>query len=360
MDINSSQIVLVKDINSGVEDNAQSSPQDSQPRNFIEFNDQLYFTADDGENGEELWVSDGTPQGTQLLADIYPGSDSANSYNWYLTELNDQLYFTANNGKNGEELWVTDGTPDGTKLVTNINSKVNSFGDDSSSSISNLTVVDNELFFSADNGETGQELFKLTFEDSDSDINDFAGTNLADILIGTEEADQIDGLKGEDTLGGKAGNDLLNGGADNDILFGVGGDDTLIGGNGHDLLRGQLGNDLLNGGTGNDTLFGGNQFDRLYGGAGDDLLDGVRGISIYNGGAGSDRFVIHDNAETVWIQDFELDIDKIEFSGAITFEQLEITGSVNSFISFEGEQIGVLLDVNPHDLDENNFGGQPL
>ena len=271
MDINSSQIVLVKDINSGVEDNAQSSPQDSQPRNFIEFNDQLYFTADDGENGEELWVSDGTPQGTQLLADIYPGSDSANSYNWYLTELNDQLYFTADDGENGEELWVTDGTPDGTKLVTNINSKVNSFGDDSSSSISNLTVVDNELFFSADNGETGQELFKLTFEDSDSDINDFAGTNLADILIGTEEADQIDGLKGEDTLGGKAGNDLLNGGADNDILFGVGGDDTLIGGNGHDLLRGQLGNDLLNGGTGNDTLFGGNQFDRLYGGAGDDL-----------------------------------------------------------------------------------------
>ena len=211
------------------------------------------------------------------------------------------------------------------------------------------------MFFSADNGKTGRELFKLTFENSNLNITRFTGTNLADILIGTEKADQIEGLKGKDTLGGKAGNDILDGGAGSDVLFGVAGNDILTGGSGNDLLRGQSGNDILNGNNGNDTLYGGNHFDYLYGGDGNDLLDGVRGTSIYNGGAGSDRFVIHDDTETVWIQDFELDLDNIELVGAITFEQLEITGRVNSFLSFQGEQVGVLLGVDPRDLDASVF-----
>ena len=147
----------------------------------------------------------------------------------------------------------------------------------------------------------------------------------------------------------------LDSGGGDDILFGAPGKDTLTGGDGNDLLRGQSGNDILDGGAGDDSLFGGDQFDRLSGGYGDDFLDGGQGITIYNGGAGSDLFVIHDDARTDWIQDFELGIDSIGLADDLTFEQLEITGHVNSFIAFQGEQIVVLRGVNHDDFDTSNF-----
>ena len=48
-------------------------------------------------------------------------------------------------------------------------------------------------------------------------------------------------------------------------------------------------------------------------------------------------------------------MDNIGLADGLTFEQLEITGSINSFISSQGEEIGVLLGVNPNDLDAGSF-----
>ena len=45
---------------------------DSQPKLFTNVGGFLFFTADDGTLGEELWRSDGTSLGTGM-ADIYPG-----------------------------------------------------------------------------------------------------------------------------------------------------------------------------------------------------------------------------------------------------------------------------------------------
>ncbi len=206
------------------------------------------------------------------------------------------------------------------------------------------------------------KVLDTTITPENDNIQGFSNSN--DNLDGLAGDDTINGLAGDDTLSGNEGNDLLiggigddqlDGGAGNDSLFGMSGNDTLNGGAGEDLLRGQSGNDVLNGGAGNDTLFGGNHFDRLHGGAGDDLLDGVDGITVYHGGAGSDLFVIHDDALTDWVQDFELGVDYIRLEDNLNFEQLEITGNVNTFISFQGQRIGVLLGVNPNDVDAGSF-----
>ena len=122
METNLGQVVLVKDINTGTGNNYYSFyPEGSYTDNLTEFNDKLYFTADDGENGNELWVSDGTAEGTQLLIDLNPGTSYSNYYKSSnasnFTEFNDKLYFTANDGENGNELWVSDGTAEGTQLL---------------------------------------------------------------------------------------------------------------------------------------------------------------------------------------------------------------------------------------------------
>ena len=103
-----------------------------------------------------------------LVKDIRPGISTYGyaygSYPYSFTEFKEKLYFTANDGDNGTELWVTDGTTAGTQLVKDINPGSGNFSYAYSSSPRNLTVIGDELFFSANNGENGNELFKLTSE----------------------------------------------------------------------------------------------------------------------------------------------------------------------------------------------------
>ena len=67
----------------------------------------LYFGADDGTGkGVELWSSDGTTSNTDLVADIRPGP--ASGFTGNLTLSGSKLFFTADDGTSGEELWVLD------------------------------------------------------------------------------------------------------------------------------------------------------------------------------------------------------------------------------------------------------------
>ncbi|HEY0781628.1 MAG TPA: ELWxxDGT repeat protein, partial [Thermoanaerobaculia bacterium] len=64
----------------------------------------LFFTADDGVHGFELWQTDGTAAGTRRVSDIAPGPLS--SWPDSFTQLGDRLYFAAQDSLSGRELWA--------------------------------------------------------------------------------------------------------------------------------------------------------------------------------------------------------------------------------------------------------------
>src|SRR3954447_19668889 len=68
----------------------------------------VFFAADDGIHGKELWASDGTFSGSYLVRDICPGACSANPSS--LIEFQGRLYFIADAGVQGREIWSSDGT----------------------------------------------------------------------------------------------------------------------------------------------------------------------------------------------------------------------------------------------------------
>ncbi len=71
-----------------------------------------FFAATDATHGEELWVTDGTPEGTHIVKDIVEGAGSGNPC--YLGRLNDKVLFSAYTEGEGQEPWVSDGTEEGT------------------------------------------------------------------------------------------------------------------------------------------------------------------------------------------------------------------------------------------------------
>ena len=72
------------------------------PGSLAVYDGQLYFSAEDGSNGRELWRYDG--QSAELVWDINPGSND--SYPYGMTVIDGRLYFSADDGSSGEELFV--------------------------------------------------------------------------------------------------------------------------------------------------------------------------------------------------------------------------------------------------------------
>jgi len=68
----------------------------------------LYFVANDGTSGVELWKSDGTTPGTTLFDDIT--GDGTGSKPKYLTVANGRLFVDAATEQYGREIWVADPT----------------------------------------------------------------------------------------------------------------------------------------------------------------------------------------------------------------------------------------------------------
>ncbi|MBL4586574.1 MAG: DUF3883 domain-containing protein [Flavobacteriales bacterium] len=123
------QAFLVADLNTGV--------NDSEPADLTVYDGKLYFSADDGVNGRELWSYDGV--NTALEADILLGSAGSDPVG--LTVYDGNLYFAASDGSaNLRELWRYNGST--ASLVANISPLHDSDPRD-------LTVYDGQLYFSA-------------------------------------------------------------------------------------------------------------------------------------------------------------------------------------------------------------------
>ena len=78
-----------------------------------------FFAAKDADHGEELWVTDGTVEGTKLVKDIFPGVSSSD-ISW-MQRFNDKVVFQAQSDvMTGVELWISDGTETGTFMIKDI------------------------------------------------------------------------------------------------------------------------------------------------------------------------------------------------------------------------------------------------
>lgn len=152
---------MIKDINPGPQSAVHGATYEDWLHNIAPVDDTLFFTADDGVRGRELWKTDGTAVGTTrltLLPDHHAGPD------YYLptqvpvrklTRVGKTLYFVADDGDHGGELWSSNGTRSGTRLAADISRGV---GDGSPLE---LQPFRGTLFFSAHNGsEWG--LWKVT------------------------------------------------------------------------------------------------------------------------------------------------------------------------------------------------------
>ena len=127
------------------------------------YNDILYFSANTTATGNELWLTDGTVQGTKMVADINAGNGSSNPQ--YMTGLGSELFFGATDGKTGYELWKFNTAK---VAVENIKSNLNiivypTVGNGSLSIKGDLSVV-KKILISDYNGRIIKQINKMENE----------------------------------------------------------------------------------------------------------------------------------------------------------------------------------------------------
>ncbi len=161
-----------------------------RPAQPVVWNNVLYFLANDGQHGTELWRSDGTDRGTYMLKDIAPDPGQGGAVRGVtppvrpsrrladgklvpsdarvMVPFGDTLIFLADDGQHGVEVWRSDGTEEGTFLLRDIYPGPQfsiyleeTLGDDDGDDFffPSFTPVKDKLLFIANDGQTGFELW---------------------------------------------------------------------------------------------------------------------------------------------------------------------------------------------------------
>ena len=159
----------------------RTTEQDTSIGTYVPIGNHVLFRGTDLAHGNELWKSDGTPEGTSMVADVYPGSTSGTSYE--TAGAGNLCFFAGNNGVMPgplTELWKSDGTAAGTMMVKDINPN-------SSSMPAGFTPWGNRIVFSANDGN-GKELW----------VSD--GTQAGTVLLANLSSDTKDSDFGSGTI----------------------------------------------------------------------------------------------------------------------------------------------------------------
>ncbi|EPX59679.1 Flagellar hook-length control protein FliK [Cystobacter fuscus DSM 2262] len=142
---------LVEDIRPG--------PEGSSPLSFVSVGREVFFTADDGVHGQELWKTSGSSGSTRLVEDIHPGPANAffSDYTQVLATANGKVFFVADDGRHGREVWVSQGRSRNTRLVEDLTpGTASSFPGYPTA----LVGVGKGVLFSIPNATYGQELWR--------------------------------------------------------------------------------------------------------------------------------------------------------------------------------------------------------
>jgi ELWxxDGT repeat protein len=119
---------------------------------IVEMDGREYFLIADGNDGMGLWRSDKTSSGTTLLFSFRCGTPITNPL--FLVGAEHKLFFSADDGIHGQELWTSDGTTAGTHLVKDI------VPGPEGSSLNEPTALNNLLVFVTTMPDIGTELWK--------------------------------------------------------------------------------------------------------------------------------------------------------------------------------------------------------
>src|SRR5688500_12434811 len=156
---------LVADINASTNPGLHGDDPARWGPGVFALNGTVVYRANDGDHGLEWWgtrtAPDGSPAGAVMLRDIYPGA--ASPFTFAALEgrpgrrvgvAGGTLYFSANDGVSGHELWATDGTPAGTRLVADLRP-----GPGASLPRHFVAAAGNVVYFTAD-GDAGPRLYR--------------------------------------------------------------------------------------------------------------------------------------------------------------------------------------------------------
>lgn len=162
-----------------------------------------------------MWTSDGTEEGTHIVEDVAPGSETSRP--GLLTNVEGTLYFAADDGVTGYELWKANAEGTDAERVTDLHPSGDSLIRATGEAL--LVPFDGSLYFGADDGTHGYELWRLPLTSGGDDMppsirvdtpdegatytlgesvladyscTDFGGSELASCLGNVPDGDPID------------------------------------------------------------------------------------------------------------------------------------------------------------------------
>ncbi len=167
-----STIGLVTDLTIG-----NASTEFEQHTNY-QLGENIIYELNTFDIGNELWIFDINTGLLSPLKDINPGQNSSNPT--VLLVVDDWLYFTADDGMHGNELWMTDGTEGGTMIVDDMTEG------EGSTTVRHLTYFGDTFYFESSDNNFGTELFKWNLSTGKELVRDiFPGNNSYGIPMGS-------------------------------------------------------------------------------------------------------------------------------------------------------------------------------